>query len=345
MARATTTRGRKAAAKHGSADLLDRLKFLQQIQKKDGAIAYENHCYIRNGRIAAFDGTFTVGMPLAEDFRACPHTHDFVAALERCDETASIVADEKRITINSGKSTFRIKCADLESVPGGAYEPDRICAKLTNDVRTGIEVVSRLAKEGDLRLPYATVLLEANIVTGTNGHAAMQFRHGVDLPPNLILPRKFCDMVVRAKPELTGFGYTQDHSVTFWFSDDSFIKTLLPRNGGWPNVENVFRYDVSFRSVPEGFGDGVSKMAGMTKNGFIEFDGNRVLTYGANGDESGAAYQCDGVPSGRIYNGKTLAGLIQLMDNVDMWSYNDRMFFTGFNGNMRGTLMCIKPKG
>lgn len=339
MARTTSARGRKAVAKHGSADLLDRLKFVQQVQKKDGSASYESHCYIRNGRISAFDGTFAVGMPLAEDFTACPNTYDFVAALERCDETASIVANDDRITINSGKSTFRIKCLKATEFPEEVVDPDRQIASLNNTLRTGIEVVARLAKEGDIRLPMATVLLEANTVSATNGYGLLQFWHGIDLPPNLIIPRKFCDMVVRHKADLVGFGWTENVSVTFWFSDGSFIKTLLPRSGGWPNLDHLFQYPATLQPLPEGFADGVGKMASMTKNGFVEFAGGEIRTYGNDG--SSAHYECN-VPDGRIFNGKTLSQLIPLMDSIDMSTHSDRMFFTGYNGAMRGTLMIVR---
>lgn len=340
MARRTTgtaSRARRANQKHGSIELLQKLEFIAQAQKKEGG--YESHCIISRQRIIAFDGTFTIGAPIAEEFDACPHTHSLIQALSRCGESVAIVMSDQGLSVQSGKLTVTVQTAPREMMPD--IEPDRIRVPLDNRIKKGFEIVGVLAKEGELRLPLATLLLEANIVSATNGHAAMQFRHGIDLPPGLVLPKKFCDMVVKHPANLTGFGWNPDTSVTFWFEDETFIKTQLQR-GQWPNLDTVFCIDSNPYPLPEGFAEAIATVAGFSSTGIVYFKDGSITT-----DQSRAtvaAFECEAVPNNRTYNGKALTAMLPNIESMDMKTYEDRLIFFGCEGNMRGIMTAMRDK-
>lgn len=338
-AASNTARGRKAQQKHGSMELLSKLKFIAQAQKKDGAS--EAHCLIAHNRVVGFDGCFSVGAPIDEDFTACPHTHALIAALSKCGDTVAIVADESRVSVISGKLTVNVQSAPLEAIFGPGYEPDRKCAVLNNELKKGFEIVGQLAKEGALRLPLATLLLEAEIVSATNGYAAMQYRHGIDLPPGLVLPKRFCDMVVRNPANLTGFGWTPDVSVTFWFEDETFIKTQLQR-GVWPDVNNVLNHNSNPAPLPNGFAEAIETVSSFSDIGRVVFKHGHIMS--DPNKATIATFECPDIPDDRDYNGKTLAGILPFIESADMKSFTDRLFFFGCDGNMRGVIMGIRDK-
>lgn len=334
MARVTnTTRGRKANQKHTSLDLLQKLEFVAQAQQKDGG--YESHCIIRRGRIIGSNGVFTIGAKIDEEFEACPHTFSFIKALERCNETVGIVADDRGISVVSGKLTVAVQTCPIASMP--EIEPDRQIAPLDNRLKKAFEVVGVLAKEGEARLPLATLYLEANFVTSTNGYAAMQYRHGIDLPPGLVIPKKFADMVVKHKANLSGFGWNQDTSVTFWFDDDTFIKTQL-QVGQWPDVWRVLNVESNPWPIPEGFAEAVATVSKFT-DGIIEMHGDRISSDSSKATV--ASFECEGAPIG-VYNGKYLTAMLPFIETMDMKSYENRLVFFGCEGNMRGVIAGIK---
>lgn len=329
------TRAKKPAKNHASTELLKKLKFVAQIQKKDGD--YSAHCVIRNKMICASDGVFSIGTQIDEDIEACPHSHSFIAALSKCGEHVSIAVDKKGLSVMSGKLSVKVATMPHEAMP--PIEPDLQVALLNNDLKKAFEVVGVLAKEGELRLPLATLLLEPYIVTATNGYAAMQYRHGIDLPPDLVIPKKFCDMVVKNPANLTAFGWSPKKSVTFWFDDGSFIKTQLQR-GQWPNVNSLLDGQSNALPLPDGFMESVNAVTSFSPSNLIEF-GNGVITSDTDG-KTIASYEVEGLPDGKIFNGATLSAMLPNIQSADFRTWDTRMMFFGCNGDMRGALSVVR---
>lgn len=329
------TRAKKQTKNHASLELSKKLKFVAQIQKKDDG--YASHCVIRNNMICSSDGVFSIGTPIDEDIEACPHSHNFIAALSKCGEHVSIAADKKGLSVMSGKLSVKVATLELSLIP--PIEPDLQIAVLNNELKKAFEVVGVLAKEGELRLPLATLLLEPYIVSATNGYAAMQYRHGIDLPPDLVLPKKFCDMVVKNPANLTAFGWSRNKSVTFWFDDGSFIKTQLQR-GQWPDINSLLNGCSNPVDLPDGFSDSVLAVTSFSTTHLIEF-GEGVITSDTDG-KTLASYEIEGLPSGLIFNGVTLSAMIPHIQTADFRSYQSRMIFFGCDGNMRGALSAVR---
>lgn len=324
MAKNSSTRARKANQKHQSNDLIDKLRFVAQAQKKDGMT--DGHCLIAYGRIVGFDGVITVGTPIAEDITACPHTHNFIGALARCDETAAIVCEDGQITVVSGRIRVAVQCAPRDSIFSPGFEPDRQLATIDDSVRKGLEIVVGLTKEGHIRVPVAHVQLNANVMCSTDGYAAMQYYHGHDLPNGLLLPTKFCNMVVKHPSKLVGFGWQQERSVTFWFEDGSFIKTLLGR-GSYPDVNGVCDCAATPQRISDEFRVGVGKVFNFSATGVIGFKDGKIWS---DPDKSSVAtYECDGLPDGLKLNGKLLEHVMRFADTMDLESNPFKVVFFG----------------
>lgn len=334
----SAVRGRKQNQNHGKIELLSKLQFIAQAQKKDAG-DYSSHCVISGQTINAFDGCFAIGARIAEDFEACPHTHSMIAALSKCGETVGIVSEGNNVSVVSDKLTVRIQCAPFGTMP--RIMPDPNIAPIDERIREGFRVVGVLSKEGEARLPLATLLLEANIVSATNGYALMQFRHGNDLPPGLIVPKRFADLVNKHPAKLIGFGWTPETSITFWFDDETYIKTLLQR-GAWPDLSPVINKDSNPFPLPDGFADAVETVSDFSSTGIIEF---RPGSINSDPNKATCASVEIDMPNPKLmYNGKTLTAILPNIQSADLTGYEDRIFFFGCEGNMRGVIMGMKPK-
>ena len=62
----------------------------------------------------------------------------------------------------------------------------------------------------------------------------MEAWHGLDLPPNVPLPKQFVAALVKQKKNLTGFGFSRS-SATFYFEDGCWLRTQL-YSDEWPDV-------------------------------------------------------------------------------------------------------------
>lgn len=334
---ATKPKAKKAGKNHQSVELLNKLKFVAQVQKKDHD--YTSHCVIKNRMIYATDNVFTIGVRIDEDIEACPHTHSLINALSKCGEQVSIAIDKKGLAIQSGKLNVKIATLNPEMMPPIEPDPPIQGAIISDVLKEGFATVGVLAKEGELLLYKATLLLQAYFVTASNGNAAMQYRHGIDLPPDLVIPKKFADLVVKNPAGLLGFGWTRNRSVTFWFDDGSFIKTQLQR-GEWPDVEPILGKGFNPQPLPEGFAEAIAAVVSFGPNSLIEF-GDGVVTSDIDGTNL-ASYEVEGLPQGRIFNGKLLSAMTPFIESADFNTYDDRVMFYGCGGNMRGALSANK---
>lgn len=337
MTKRSAVRGRSQGKKRETIGLYNKLQFIAQAQKKDGD--YVAHCIITNQTISAFDGCISIGAKIDEDFTACPHTHSLIAALSKCGQQVSLVADDKGLTVASDKLKVKVQCAPLAMMP--TIQPDPILAPITDELKRGFEIVGHLAKEGAEHLVRAVVVLDPWIVSATNGHALMQYQHMTDLPPALALPRRFCDLVVKHPAPLTGFGWTPGASVTFWFEDDTFIKTQLMR-GELPDFSRLFDYESHPLPLPEGFIDAISTVTDFSSTGVVEFADGAV--WSDRDKETVASVEIEGHLPTIPFNGKTLMQMLPHVTTADIVTHEERIFVYGYEGRMRGVIMGIRKR-
>lgn len=337
MAKVPRARATKKA-KAGSA-LHDALKFVYMAQKRDGMI-WESHCQMIAGWVMATDGRLTVGAKIEEDIHIAPHTETLMKALAKCGQTLSMTQQTNMLmVIQSDKFRANIPCADVTAMP--PLYADKPCAVLTPAIAEAFALVAPLVNEGDVRAAITGVRLQANTATATNGHAIIEFWHGIDLPPDLLIPKAAALAVAKCGKVLTGLGFS-DKSVTFHFEDESFIKTVRI-DATFPNTDRLFKGNFVYLPLPDDFMtalDGVSSFTD-SETGSILFHGGKMKT--SMYDHKGASFECEGLPDlpeGMGISVKLLNLCKASMKQVDFISDTQSIQFTG--DNTRGKIMFLK---
>jgi hypothetical protein len=220
--------------------------------------------------------------------------------------------------------------------------PDAPCATIDDRLKAALAICGTLATEAADEVIKASVLLEANVCTSTNRAVTFQAWHGIDLPPNMVLPKIFTTAICKTDKPLMGFGFSADDtgrptSVTLWFEGGSWIKTQCYADP-WPveAIPGLLDLPTEAVAVPVGFFEGAAVAA--------EFSDAVYLVEGAvqshHSAEVGVQYTVEGLPGGKIFSSKFLKSIAPFATTID-FRYTDRMFF--FGEGMRGVAMCIEP--
>lgn len=294
-------RARKSKPTESSAaNLIDGLKFISIAQKEKGE-PRQTHCILGNGWIVASDGGISAGCRIEDDISAVPHTRRMMAALQKATGSISIVQlPTGRLSIKGGKFSTLVPCQDIADMPNIA--PDPQIALLTNEIKKGFAACAVLANENATEPYRAGVLLQANSVVGTNGHALIEYWHGVDLPPGLMIPKASAIAVANCQKNLVGLGFT-DRSVTFHFEDFSFIKTQL-FNDTFPDYARLLNKECDPWPIPEDFYIAIDTIEEFSDTGLLYFDNNLMKTSRNIGE--GATYEVAGLVGGMGFNHKYL---------------------------------------
>lgn len=334
----TTRRARKSKRGEPSAaaTLIAALKFISVAQKKAGSIA-QQHCMISGHWAAASNGVLTVASPIEEDLAACPHTLQLLEALAKCGEELNITQlSANTLSVKSGVFKALIPCVDFAEVLVSG--PDERIAAIDDRIKQAFEAVSMLATDGAQQAHFAGVLLQAGSAVATNGAALLECWHGLDLPPGLLIPKASAVAIAKAGKPLAGFGYSPS-SATFYFEDNSFIKTQL-FNERFPNYQTVFPADCNPWPLPEGFFTAVHAIENFSRNGVVYFDENVVSSH--EHETEASTYQIEGLPHGMAFNSKYLTMLEHAFNKAEFRKDENRVIF--FGENMRGALMGVDLK-
>lgn len=327
-----TKRGRKPKAKEtNSQSLIDALKFIS-VAQKESEQAYTSHCRLTEHWALASDGILSAGHKIEEDLDACPHTGRLLAALSKCGPGLALSQDEMRLAVRSEKFRATIPCIDPAALI--VSNPDAPCAVIDDRLKAAFQQVAPLVSETADFVAGVSVLLRAGSVVSTNRHVIIEAWHGIDLPPNLALPKAFMLAVMRCQKPLARFGFS-DRSVTFYFDDESWLKTQLYEDK-WPNVDGLLNQQANPWPLPENLFAAVDAVLPFSDNSFVFFhQGSLQSHYDAT---QGATYEIEGLPNERSFNGKYLKLLDGLATQIDFGTGREPLRF--FGENVRG---CIAP--
>lgn len=339
---ATAAKGKTAP--NPAATLIAAVKFISVAQAKNGTVA-ETYCHIAHNWAAASNGVLTVATKIEEDLQACPQTSTFLDALNRVDTDLQITQiSQGFLSVASGDFRGVIPCAPFEQVP--ITPPDEPVAGIDDRLKQAFEAVLKVPNDSSPHPEYAGVLLQGGSVVATNGAVIFEYWHGIDLPPNLLLPKVALQAVLKSGKKLERLGFSPS-SVTFWFEDGSFIKTQTFA-AQFPAYKNVIECNYGdMWPVPDNFFKAVEAVASFSDGGLVYFKNGQVVSN--PNDETPSFYRIEGLPEGVGFDGKYIA-MIEgrasrlLFQDEDPTGRNEipRLFFVG--NDLRGVIAGLEKK-
>lgn len=331
---------RKSSILNPAKGLLDAVRFIKPAQKKKGSIG-EQHCIINAGWIVASNDVLTIGTPIKEEFCAYPHTYSLEEALKQVGEDLSISTPDEGMSIVSGDFKAVIETTEAEQLP--ITGPDANSAPLDDRVKDAMKVLAPIPDESSEKVTKASVMLQTGSAVATNGYTLVEYWHGCNLPPNVLIPKQAANAIAKTKKTLVGFGYSGP-SATFWFEDGSFIKTQL-FNEPYPDYAKLLECeDCKPWDVPKEFFKAVKTIEKFSEEGFVLFEGGKVVSHEVEVEAS--TYKLDGLPERMSFTAKNLTVVEKVFKTVyftkvlgDEGKEFSRAFF--FGENVRGAVSGI----
>lgn len=273
-----------------------------------------------------------VGEKIVEDLNACPNAYTLEAALAKCGESLSITQLEQKLSIKSDKFRALIPCLPSENMPRSF--PDAPCARIDDRLKASISAVASLALESQDHIIAASLLIHEGTVTATDNRVIIQHWNGLDLPPNLALPKAIIQPLIKNPKSLAKFGYSNS-SCTFYFEDDSWIKSQFYATR-WPEVGSILDKKCNPWTLPEDFYTAVKALEPFSETGQVYFDTNKLLSHPE--DTAGASYEVYGLPKGPVFNIKQLKMIEPFVKTIDFMAegqHGSKMLLF-FGENVRG---------
>lgn len=291
--------------------LLQALDFCSCVSEKLGA-PHETHIGLRNKWAIAFNGVVAAGSPISEDIYCYPHTLQLLDAISKCSENYSLTQlDRERLSIKSGRFKAIVPCLDPLLIQE-AY-PDPQIVGITNKFKEAVEAVGVLANENAQHVLTASVLMNGQSVISTNRVMLLEYWHGLDLPPNIPLPKEFVKALVKQKKNLIGFGFSRS-SATFYFEDGCWLRTQLYADE-WPDVSRILNREANLWTIDPSFFQALDAVASFSEDGNVYSRLNLLCSHADEG--VGATFECNGIPAGFVYPIKQLMIMKPYVKSID----------------------------
>lgn len=337
------SRPRKAKST-AATKLAEALNFVAAASNDGTIVPYQAHARVAANWIIANDGTISAGHPVEEELALCPHIARLIDALNRAGTTLALTERENgQLLIAGDKLKATVPC-----IPGDQFPPimpDPQCATIDDRIKEGFAAVTALAASTGERVFETSILLRANSMFGCNGSVIFEYWHGIDLPPDLVIPKPAAVAIASAKKTLSGFGFSRA-SATFYFEDGAWYKTQL-YGEKWPDLDPLFDAPCFPVAVPEGLFEAVAAIENFSKDGAVHFHDDKLKTTYDNYDSVGgpvygATYDVPGLQGPHTFSANLLRLIQPVCETLDYTSADDRAFFIG--GNVRGVIMKrLKP--
>lgn len=316
-----------------SSSLLSAIEFVGAILKPVGA-AYETHISIKNQWAVGFNGVLSAGHKVDEQLEAYPQNQLFLNALSKCSDSLSItLLETNRLSIKSGNFKALVPCVDADLMH--VIEPDIPCAVVDDRFKKALETVGVLASENAQSVVTASILMNGQSLIATDRKFIMEAWHGVDLPPNITLPKAFVGPLTKTKKPLAKFGFSES-SVTFYFDDESWLKTQT-FNDVYPDLNGLLNKQSNLWNVPDKFFEAIKAVEPFSEDGNIYFDAGFLRSHPS--DTVGASFEITGTPKGVVYPAKYLNMLNGLATKIDFITPHNNGYCLMFMGdNARGLI-------
>ena len=285
---------------------------------------------LNNKRAVCFDGTLAAGMEIEEELTLAPKLETLKAALNKTGKSLTLTElPSGRLSVKGEKITVQVPCIPVGDLPEA--RPDPAIAPITDEIKEALKALEAIITDSGERVFETSILLEGNVATATNGKVLMQYWHGIDLPPHMILPRPFVKAVTSQFKSLVAFGYTPDISVTFWFEDGSWYKTQL-YNDKYPDCKPLLDVQSAPTASPVDLWEGCKEIAEFHPTQWITFKDNAIVA-------GVAKYPVEGLQGGKQFDYNVLKKVIPYIKTIDLTTYGDRALF--FGEKIRGVIMGV----
>ncbi len=293
-----------------SSSFADAIKFATLILKDHGSIN-ETHVCVQNNLVTAFNGVLAIGHKCDNDIVAYPQAKLTAEALSKCGQTVAISTNQARLSIRSGSFRAYVPCIETGLIE--PQIPDLPVATIDDKLKEALIAAGGLSNENDQQIYNVSVLLSGgSVISSMGGSLLYQHWHGIDLPPLLVLPTAFCAVLGKINKKLTRFGYS-NHSVTFYFEDDSWIRSQCCAEP-WPDVSRVFDCKADLQPFPVDFWKALAAVAPFSE-GMVWLRNGRLASHAQEG--AGAEFELAGMQGGWTYPAKHLAFLQPWANVVD----------------------------
>ncbi len=330
--------GRKAAVSTQAMKLAEALTFVQSAAVKSGFDhPFETHVGLYQKFAYATNGILSAMHAIEEDLACVPHLAKLQAGIAKCGKTLTIAElDSGRLSVKGDNLRAVIPCISFDLLPFPA--PDANIAPIDDRIKDAFASVMNLLNENATAVHETAVLLRSMTAVATDGRAMVEFFHGVDLPPDLVLPKSFMQAVSKQSKTLTGFGYS-DSSVTFYYDDGSWIKTLRYADK-YPDVDRILNAEALYEDAPEGLFEAIETVSKFNDKGFVTFGEGKVMSEPS--DEIGAQFDIEGLQAGPQFDAALVKKIAPHAKQIDL-TKGDRMLFSSPATPLaRGVLMGVR---
>lgn len=326
-------REKTAKAPSSVSQLIQALKFVSVAQKKSGTTE-QQFCAMTQGWLVANNGILTVATKIEETLNTCPHTYQLLDALNKTGDDVNITQlNEATLSVKSDKFKALIPCCTIEELSLGA--PDPVYMPVDNRLKDAFEAVMDIATDGAEVAHLAAVLLQPNTTVATNNAVIMEYWHGLPIPGEFMVPKSAAAAVVDSKKDLTGIGFGAS-SVTFYFADESIIKTQLYADR-FPAYGHLLNVESNAWPLPEEFFKAVRAVESFSKDGIVHFDNNVVSSREVENEAT--TYKVEGVPDGMAFVAKYLLKVEAAMKTAHFDKEANNVLF--FGDNVRGLVLAV----
>jgi hypothetical protein len=305
--------------------LLDAIEFIQFAQSGKGA-ELTQYCMIANGAVTAFDGIIAAGVVLNEELFSCPNSAILVQALSRCGETFALSqVAANTLSVTSGEFQAFVPCCDPSKLLH--VNPDPAVAPISEALTSALKIVAPLASDKAENVLKASVRLQAGSALASNGLVLLEAWHGLDLP-TILIPRAAAIALTKCGKVPLKFGVS-DSTATFWFEDNSWIRTQLYKEK-WP--ESYYEFlglPTSAVPIPEEFFATIKSIESFSEDGQVYCGNGYIRSHHISDNQSkGGRYglPVSDVPA-RIYSIKALKQIAKIAKTFDPSPDNRTLIF------------------
>ena len=175
--------------------------------------------------------------------------------------------------------------------------PDAPIADIDDNLKSALEIVGILANENSQDIVGASLLFNGRSVVASDRTIIFECWHGIDLPTGLSLPKAIIGPLNKAGKKLTKLGWSES-SVTFYYEDESWIKTQLFAHK-WPDITGLLDRPSNPLPFPRDFWEGVAAVAPFSPDGLCHFGQGHMQSHGIT--NVGASYEVEGLPKGPVF--------------------------------------------